>query len=298
MENLVSVIIPTYKRSEMLIRAVQSALKQTYDKIEVIVVDDNDFNDEFSLLVQASLSEISDIRLRYIQQEKHINGAVARNVGICNAKGNYIAFLDDDDEWLPNKIETQKQLLDNLKDEYGAVSCLALKYKNGLLFSKDLPYSEENLHMKVLKLSVSIHTDTVLYRKKCLDDAGYFNEALLRNQDVQLFLDFLVKYKIKLIPEYLINIHIDDGQNRPNTAKIISVKEMFFKSMRKHFDIYSRHIQKRLYASHYFEIVLVALREKKIGIALKYLLKINFNFFAYYDLLKKINLRQKTKIKY
>ena len=83
MQNeLVSVVIPTYKRSDTLIRAVSSVLNQSYRNIEVIVVDDNTPNDVYSIETQEKLKRIKDSRIRYIQQEKHINGAVARNVGI------------------------------------------------------------------------------------------------------------------------------------------------------------------------------------------------------------------------
>src|SRR5690554_2886294 len=96
-KGMVSCIIPTYKRSETLVRAINSVLEQTYKKIEILVIDDNHPNDRFSLMVQKQLEQFND-KVRYIQQEKHVNGAVARNVGIKFARGEYIAFLDDDDE--------------------------------------------------------------------------------------------------------------------------------------------------------------------------------------------------------
>ncbi len=113
---LVSCVIPTYKRSDMLPRAIQSVLNQTYSNIEVLIVDDNEPNDEYSLETQKTIAVfLKDPRIKFIQQEKHINGAVARNVGINAAKGKYVAFLDDDDEWLPEKIEKQLAVLE--KDE-------------------------------------------------------------------------------------------------------------------------------------------------------------------------------------
>ena len=93
-QGLVSVIIPTYRRSDMLDRAIKSVLNQTYDNIELLLVNDNIPNDEYSqaLLDRVKIYETDD-RFRLILQEKHINGAAARNAGIKEAKGEYIAFL-------------------------------------------------------------------------------------------------------------------------------------------------------------------------------------------------------------
>lgn len=292
-QGLISCIIPTYKRSDMLLRAINSVLNQTYKNLELIIVDDNHPNDEFSLEVQRKLSSFVDNRLRYIQQETHRNGAVARNVGIKAARGEYIAFLDDDDEWVEEKIAIQKEILDSLSAEYGAVSCLSLVYMNSVLQRKSVIYNDENLHKQVLERSVSIHTDTVLFRQQALQATGYFDETLLRNQEIQLFLDFLVHYKIKLIPQHLLRIHIDDGQNRPDTEKIKHVKEAFFASTKKHFDLYDRRTRRRLYAAHLFEVVYVAAKEKKFTEALNYLLKVGISLSSYRDLFQRYMMRKK-----
>ena len=97
-EELVSVIIPTYKRSEMLPRAVESALNQTYSNIEVVVVDDNDPESTWRKDTSERMLQFkNDNRVKYICHEKNSNGSVARNTGIKNSAGSIIAFLDDDD---------------------------------------------------------------------------------------------------------------------------------------------------------------------------------------------------------
>ena len=95
--NLVSVIIPTYKRSSMLERAINSVLSQSYDFFELLIINDNYPGDEWSNQVENRVNSFNDKRIRFINQDIHINGAAARNVGIKNATGEYIAFLDDDD---------------------------------------------------------------------------------------------------------------------------------------------------------------------------------------------------------
>lgn len=280
-EGLVSCIIPTYKRSDTLLRAVKSILEQTYTDFEILVVDDNEPNDEYSLEVQRKLAAIEDERVHYLQQEKHINGAAARNHGIKHTSGEHVAFLDDDDEWHPEKLSKQLEVLNELDESYGAVTCLVNLYKNGEKVRTTPPYIEENLHRKVLEHSVSIFTSSVLFRKRHLDHAGYFNESLQRHQDLQLLTDFLVHFKIKPINIPMVNNHTDDADNRPNTKKLIHVKERFFEEMQGSMNMYSEKEQRDILASHYFEIIFVALKEKKFKYVLQYLSKIGFNFTAY-----------------
>lgn len=105
----VSIVVPTYKREpEYLNRAIESLLQQTYPNIEIVVIDDNPINSEWREKVTLYMKKKqSDSNITYIQNENNLGGALSRNVGIEKAKGNYITFLDDDDEYLPEKIEKQ-----------------------------------------------------------------------------------------------------------------------------------------------------------------------------------------------
>ena len=108
--SLVSCIIPSFKRTDTLKRAIDSILAQTHKEIEVLVVDDNIPGDEYSNALKDILKEY-DERVILVTQKKHINGAVARNEGVKASHGSFIAFLDDDDEWLPTKIERQLAIM-------------------------------------------------------------------------------------------------------------------------------------------------------------------------------------------
>jgi glycosyltransferase involved in cell wall biosynthesis len=285
-KGLVSCIIPTYKRSDTLLRAVNSVLNQTYKNIEVIIVDDNEPDDLFSLETQQKVKTINDNRVIYIKQEKHINGAVARNVGIKRARGEFIAFLDDDDEWLPVKIEKQIAILSNDR-EIDGVSCLYTVYKENLPIRKCQIYTGKDLHLKVIDRSVSVFTTTVVLRTKALDNAGLFDESLLRHQDLQLLLDFLFNYSIFVLNEYLAILHSDSTINHPNVDKMIDIKEQFFEHCKRHLERYDRRTQKDILSAHYFEIILSALRSKRIGVAVHYFLKIGINIRAYKKVLQR-----------
>ena len=114
---LVSVIIPTYNRKHLLKEALGSVFSQTYKNLQVIVVDDGSTDN-----TQDIISDFKDKRITYIKQG-HRGASSARNKGIENAKGEYTAFLDSDDRWLPTKIEKQMDVFKNSKVNPGVVYC-------------------------------------------------------------------------------------------------------------------------------------------------------------------------------
>ncbi len=111
-QPLVSVITPTYKRSGYITRALDSILAQTYPEIEVILVDDNIPGSEYQKETWERIAPyLKDDRVRYINTDGATGGGAARNLGIRHCTGEYVSFLDDDDRFLPDKIETQLQFM-------------------------------------------------------------------------------------------------------------------------------------------------------------------------------------------
>lgn len=294
-KGLVSCVIPSYKRCDTVTRAIDSVLAQTYKDIEVCLVDDNVPGDAYSEKLQEALEKYKgDNRVRYIAQEKHINGAVARNIGIKAASGEYVAFLDDDDEWHPQKIEKQVALLKQNGNK-GGVSCLYSLASNGVCRRKCPPYSSDNLQYKILARQVAIYTSTFLCVKEALINSGAFNESLVRHQDLQMFADFLRNNTIFVLNEYCVTIHTDSSINRPDTDKLISVKKKFFESVSSCLIRYSKKEKKLISSAHYFEIVFSAVKEKKYTTVLKYLLKIGISPLSYYDLYLRYTKRKYNK---
>lgn len=231
-DNLVSIIIPTYKRSDMLTRAIESVLGQTYKNVECIVVNDNTPGDEYSRILYEMLQQYKqDSRFHFIEQEVHKNGAAARNAGIRAAKGEFIAFLDDDDFWDKNKLDIQVPVIQQLTEDWGAVGCLMRYYKNGKVVAANRPYKDGYIHYGVLTRCTGLGTGSLIIRRRALDQTGYFDENLKRFQDPQLFSSLTEKYKVKLIRMYLHNRDIDDSQNRPTINNINALQDAYFKSV-------------------------------------------------------------------
>ena len=287
----VTCVIPSYKRCDTVTRAIDSVLAQTYKNVEVCLVDDNVPGDEYSQRLQEALKKYDgDCRVRYIAQEKHINGAVARNVGIKAANGEFVGFLDDDDEWLPEKIEKQMAVIQS-KPSLDAVTALWILCENGKEIRRCAPYTADNLQFKVFLREVAVYTSTLLIRKSAIERFGGFDGKLLRHQDLQFLVDALKEAKFEVLPEYLVKLHADSEINRPNVEKLIAAKKAFFNSVDDEFQKYSKADKKRIKNAHYYEVAFQALKSKQYGIACKYVLKAGLKPQSVKDLMKRFKER-------
>lgn len=201
--ELVSVIIPTYNRDNTLQRAINSVLSQSYEYLELIIVDDNS-NDNTESIVK----NIKDARVRYIKNETNQGPSEARNIGIRNATGSYIAFQDSDDYWLEDKLEKQMSLF-NQEPELGMVYTSYLKFSdNGKRIyvpSKEIEWSKKsgNIYDHLLEKN-KIGTPTMLIRKECLDNVGVFCRKIYALEDWELSIRIASKYKIGFLDEALL----------------------------------------------------------------------------------------------
>lgn len=287
----VTCVIPSYKRCDTVTRAIDSVLAQTYKNIEVCLVDDNIPGDEYSIKLREALKKYDgDNRVRYIAQEKHINGAVARNVGINVASGEYIGFLDDDDEWLPEKIEKQMAVL-NLNPNVEAITALWTLYENGVEVRKCPKYTADRLQFKVLLRDIAVFTSTVLIKKSAIEHFGGFDPELLRHQDLQFLVDALKDTQFTVLQDYLVKLYADSEINRPNVKKLIATKKAFFKSVNDEFMKYNKSERRRIRNAHYYEVVFQALKAKEYSIIIKYMLKAGVYPKSIKDLLKRYKER-------
>ena len=207
---LVSVVIPTYKNRGLLCNSIETALSQDYQNLEVIVVDDNNPDSDERVATESQMERYKDnARVQYIKHVKNINGAAARNTGIKAAKGEVVAFLDDDDEFLPGKISAQVSFLQSHKD-YQAVYNLSTV--NGQPV-KTIPY-EGDATIPLLKNETRMYTPSLMFWKYTLLEIGGFDESFRRHQDYELLIKFFAKgYKIGCIKKIYTNVN-DVGGNR------------------------------------------------------------------------------------
>lgn len=255
----VSVIIPTYRRAENLSAAVSSVLDQTHQNLEIFVVDDNEPHSEDrqeTALVMRSFEE--DDRVRFIQLPKNMGGAAARNVGLYASTGDYICFLDDDDVFLPKKIEESVRVLERLDMDYGGVYC-GFHGWNSLEENAER-YLEGNLTPEVLKLQYRqhyLHTCTAMYRKEALIRINGFDESFRRHQDLELNLRFFEHYKMGVVPKVLVHIRPEKTttNNFLQGAGLYSVKKKYLEKFRSTIERLPEQDQREIYRANWLEVI-------------------------------------------
>lgn len=295
-QNLVSVIIPTYKRSDMLFRAIDSVCNQTYDNIEILVVNDNVKGDNYWIDFYNKMKKYkNNPKVVIVEQENHINGAAARNAGIRKAKGEFLAFLDDDDWWEPQKIELQIEYISTLDNSWGGVGCLMKHYKDNSLLYVSLPYKEGNIRNEVMTRIIGIGTGSPLLRRLAVDECGYFDEALTRHQDIQFFTIFCDKYKMGLVKKYLYNYDLGDSQNRPSPDRIKEIKLDYYKSVETVIKKLSKKELKSFYILNDFEIGYSYWKAKNKKNGFKLMVRVLLDPRSFYLSLKRIIARFKGK---
>jgi glycosyltransferase involved in cell wall biosynthesis len=197
----VSVIIPTHNRAGYLGGAIESVLKQTFKDLEVIVVDDNSTDNTAEVV-----RRFKNRRINYIRKNTNKGPSAARNTGLAAARGKYIAFLDDDDEWVPHKLQKQVELLDKCQPNICGV------YSNRLVLDKStnrvISASPQTNRLRgdllsQLFIGSPIHTSTVLIRKRCLDEIGLFDETMSYMEDRDLWIRLSLKWAFEYINDPL-----------------------------------------------------------------------------------------------
>ena len=292
-EGLVSVITPTYHSSEYIERAIDSILGQTYKKIECIVINDNIPGDKYSVELYKKIEKYkSDPRFVFLEQEIHVNGAVARNYGIQHAHGEYIAFLDDDDWWKCDKIMRQVAFIKKQEHQCGGVSTLVEYYENDTAVRWMRPYKDGKITKQILRREIDVNTGTFMAKHAALDVTGGFDPKLKRHQEVQLLTNFTDVYQIKLLPEYLMCYNTSSNNNMPNSERLRSLKEDFFASVMPIMKKYNKNEIYRIKALHKFELAYIELREKKYACFLKDSVCILKDPITFYLALKRVVQRK------
>lgn len=206
----VSVILPTHNRPDLLNRAIDSVIDQTYDNIELLIVDDSSETDTESIV-----EEYNDCRIRYFEHEQNQGPAAARNTGIEQATGDYIAFLDDDDEWRHSKLEKQVPLLEKQPPDVGLVYCWMNYYtQSGELVREYHPTYKGYVFPHVLDGQRIGGCPTLLVRQEVVQEIDGFDESLRRGDDGDFIRRICKKYNVAYISEVLVNVYTEHGHER------------------------------------------------------------------------------------
>ena len=198
---LVSVIIPTYGGGEYLKRCVDSVLAQSYPDVEIVVCDDNGVGTESQLHTAEVMSAYTgNPRVKYVCHEHNINGSAARNTAFRHSKGEYIALLDDDDEFLPGNIEAQVKVLKALPADYALTYCSGKDVYHGGKEVKVMrkTFTGQDLYA-ILMHRVVISSSSLVIRRSCWETLGGFDETFCRHQDWEFTARVMAHYKVQAL---------------------------------------------------------------------------------------------------
>ena len=262
--TVVSVVLPTFNRSGVLPRAVESVLTQTFRDWELIVVDDHSTDSTADVIEQ-----YRDPRIVRVSNAGRKGAAGARNTGICMARGEYVAFLDSDDEWLPSKLERQVEVAAKMDDGCAGVYTGAWSIKKGRSCRYRIPARAAGHVLRDYLLSeFAMPTPTQMWRIRCLLEVGGYDEQLARYEDVDLTAKLLQRYAIAALDEPLAIIHV-------NTRKAVAAADAM--GVEALLERYAHLIGtpgaldvRRFHSDHLFLVGLAHLREGSFTMAAKY----------------------------
>lgn len=260
---LVSVVIPTYNGEKTIRRAIGTVLSQTMPDFELIVVDDASKDGTADIV-----KSINDERIIFIPHSINKGGSAARNTGIRYSKGKFIAFLDDDDEWMKEKLEKQLDVLSQINnEEYGGVCCPILNECDILdgtgahHQTKSTGKSIEGDLREIILMMGYTHLfqtglcinpgTTLLLKRGAVESIGFFDESFIRHQDLEYPMRVLRRYKIAVTDEPLAICH---GHKKINPTILAETKKKFLDAFSTDIDSMGHRKARRIRAINWLEV--------------------------------------------
>ncbi len=248
-QPLVSVITITRNRSSLIGRALKSVIEQSYKNIEYLIYDGAS-TDNTKNVVQSFL----DPRIRYVQLEE--NKPIVQTLWMAfeASKGDYIAFLDDDDEYLPQKIEKQVRLFEKLTPDYGLVYCWFNRINSltGAVFNEHKYILRGDVHSEVVEKPILSGTPTLLFRRNVFEEMHGWRDDIGIVSDWELCARTCQKYKVDVVPEILVHCWENHGYNQMTHSrqyyqdannKLIKFHSAFLSEFE---DVFSKYPKKRI----------------------------------------------------
>lgn len=241
MSGLVSVVLTTFNRPNLLARALRSVVNQSYENWECLVIDDASEKP-----VGHIVDSFDDERIMYHRHEKNHGLSAARNTGLQIASGSMVAFFDDDDEWLDTKLEKQVRCLEQADPGVALVYCWMQVVKEGEIFDTRCPKLRGDIFQHTLDRQPLGNGSTWLLRRSAVLEEGGFDESLDRGIDGDLLRRLCRTYKVDYVADCLVRYHIGHGNeritrsDREGLENALAGKSKKLEKFKKELDIYSK----------------------------------------------------------
>lgn len=235
----ISVIIPTYNRADLLPRTIRSVLAQTFRGWELLVVDDGSTDDTHRVV--ASFQHL-DARIKYVRQTNSGAPARPKNTGIRHARGEYIAFLDHDDEWFPEKLEKQFRLFKtSKKSNLGLVGCNGWIVDASGARTANLVMPREGDYMgELLKRNFFATSSSVMVKKSVFDRIGMHDERFIMGDDWDMWVRVASVFSIDFVYEPLFKYYRHAANVSARMQPLEKIHE-YEREIAKHRDLYQRY---------------------------------------------------------
>lgn len=289
MSDLISVVITSYKGSDTVDRTIKSVMAQTYHNVELLVVDDNGLGSEEQKQTEQLVRHYPNVK--YIAHQVNKNGSAARNTGMKAAAGKYIALLDDDDEFLPDKLEKQY----NAMKKTDAPVCYT---GQKIVFSSgtervSISTAHGFIFPQVIQRKVEAPTSTLMFEKEAALSIGGFDESFSRHQDWE-FLDRLaLKYKVACVPEVCVVRYIIDRNVAKNSKQYIEQRLYYLNRQKALINTLDKGQRDEVFYYHYAEIMRNAVKTKEYRDAVYWFVKAGKPFRLISESVKKYLIYRK-----
>ena len=270
MQPLVSVIVATYKRDEILLRALSSLATQTYKNFEIILVDDNannDWNSRVSEVVEKFKSECPEIALKYIVNKANQGSAKTRNIGIDASTGEFITFLDDDDIYLPENIEKQIENMLSTNADFGITDLDMFYDDESLREKRTRDFIKSTEKDDLIKYHLMHHlagTDTMIFKKDYLLKIGGFDPIDVGDEFYLMFKAIENGGKFTYLKGCFVKAYVHKGEGGLSSGDgKIDGENRLHEFKKKYFDRLSKNEIKYIVTRHYSVIAFAELRRKR-----------------------------------
>lgn len=268
---LVSVIIATYHRDSELYDALFSLTNQTYKCIEVIVVDDNadhEWNSKVAAYIEKIRSE-SGLTVNYIRNEINLGSAATRNTGIAAANGQYVTFLDDDDIYLPEKIEMQLRDMVKADADYGLTDLYLYNEKNEVIDKRIRSYIKSTAAKELIRYHLLYHmtgTDALMFKTEYLREIGGFPGIDVGDEFYLMKEAILGEGKCVYSPHCYVKayVHTGEASGLSSGQGKIDGENRLFEEKKKFFNSLSREDVRYIKTRHYAVIAFAELRRRSV----------------------------------
>ena len=283
---LISTVIPTHSGSQVIYRAVDSVLSQTYPNIEVVVVDDNGKGTEEQIATEKSMEKYaSDDRVKYFTHDVSLHGSAARNTGVKHSSGEFIALLDDDDYFLPNNLEEHYKTQISHDDSYGVTFC-GMHIVRGKIEEDIIAKQEGNVLVDFLMGRMRVGSSLVMIRRSVYEEFNGFDESFKRHQDWEFLTRIFTKYKLASTHKIgVVKINLDRN-SATNPQKFEYNRIYFLDKMKGIIDSLPVKTSRDIYDMHYVTIAKEYFRARQLDGVIKWCMKTSRPFGSLLDILR------------